>query len=96
MRVGDTDYISLTDLAKYTNPERPANVIIHWLSNKNTFNYLGLWEKINNPNFNFTGFREIKINEAPYNRFTMTPKRWKDNFCAIGIKPSAGKYFIKI
>ncbi len=59
LRIGDTDYISLTDLAKYSNPENPANVIIHWMSNKGTFDYIGLWEQLNNENFNFTEFREI-------------------------------------
>lgn len=92
MRVGDADYISLTDLAKYTNPERPANVIIHWLSNKNTFNYLGLWEKINNPNFNFTGFREIKINEVGLYSFTMSPRRWINSTNAKGIISKSGRY----
>ena len=43
MRIGDVDYISLTDLAKYSNPENPANVIIYWMSNKGTFDYIGLW-----------------------------------------------------
>ena len=42
MRINDVDYISLTDLAKYSNPENPANVIIHWMSNKGTFDYIGL------------------------------------------------------
>lgn len=96
MRVGDTDYISLTDLAKYTNPKDPSGVIRNWMSNKDAFEYYGLWEEINNPNFNSVDFHGIKMNEAPYNRFTMTPKRWKDNFCAIGIKPSAGKYSIGV
>ena len=53
MRVGEVDYISLTDLAKYSNPEKPSDVIVHWLSNKSTFSYIGLWEKINNSNFNW-------------------------------------------
>ena len=61
MRIDDVDYISLTDLAKYSNPENPANVIIHWMSNKGTFDYIGLWEQLNNENFNFTEFSEIKI-----------------------------------
>lgn len=42
MRINDVDYISLTDLAKYSNPDNPANVIIHWMSNKGTFDYIGL------------------------------------------------------
>ena len=92
MRVNDVDYISLTDLAKYQNSEDPSGVIINWMSNKNSFEYYGLWEQINNENFNSVEFHVIKTEEAPYNRFTMTPKRWKDKFNAIGIVPSAGKY----
>ena len=94
MRVGDTDYISLTDLAKHSNPADPSGVIRNWMSNKNAFDYYGLWEEVNNPAFNSVEFHIIKINEAPYNRFTMTPIRWKKAFNAIGIKPSAGKYSI--
>lgn len=94
MRVGDVDYISLTDLAKYQNAEDPSGVIRNWMSNKNSFDYYGLWEQINNENFNSVEFRVIKTEEAPYNRFTMTPKRWKDKFNAIGIVPSAGKYSV--
>lgn len=59
MRVGNVDYISLTDLAKSKNDKNPANVIIHWLSNKDTALYVGLWEELNNENFNFTEYREI-------------------------------------
>lgn len=92
MRIGDVDYISLTDLAKYQNPEDPSGVIRNWMSNRNSFDYYGLWKQINNENFNSVEFRVIKTEEAPYNRFTMTSKRWKDKFNAIGIVPSAGKY----
>ena len=67
MRVGDVDYTSLTDLAKFKNDKNPANVIIHWLSNKDTAFYVGLWEELNNENFNFTEYREIKINEIKTN-----------------------------
>ena len=62
------------------------------MSNKNSFDYYGLWEEINNESFNSVEFHRIKINEAGYNRFTMTPNRWKKNFNAIGIIPSSGKY----
>ncbi len=94
LRIGDTDYISLTDLAKYSNPENPANVIIHWMSNKGTFDYIGLWEQLNNENFNFTEFREIKNNEVGYSSFTLSPKRWIDKTNAIGIYSKGGKYSI--
>ena len=50
--------------------------------------------QINNENFNSVEFHIIKTDEAPYNRFTMTPKRWKDKFNAIGIIPSSGKYSV--
>ncbi len=94
LRIGNTDYISLTDLAKYSNPENPANVIIHWMSNKGTFDYIGLWEQLNNENFNFTEFREIKNNEVGYSSFTLSPKRWIDRTNAIGIYSKGGKYSI--
>ena len=94
MRIGDVDYISLTDLAKYSNPENPANVIIHWMSNKGTFDYIGLWEQLNNENFNFTEFSEIKINEVGYPSFTLSPKRWIQRTNAIGIYSKGGKYSI--
>ena len=92
MRIGDVDYISLTDLVKYQNPEDPSGVIRNWMSNRNSFDYYDLWKQINNENFNSVEFHVIKTEEVPYNRFTMTPKRWKDKFNAIGIVPSAGKY----
>jgi len=55
------DYISLTDMAKYKNSEIPATVISHWLSTNFSINYMGLWERMNNPDFNLTGFREVKM-----------------------------------
>ena len=92
LRIGDIDYISLTDLAKYSNPENPANVIIHWMSNKGTFDFIGLWEQLNNDYFNFTGFSEIKTNEVGYPSFTLSPKRWIQRTNAIGIYSKGGKY----
>lgn len=61
------------------------------MSNGNLFDYYGLWEQINNENFNSVEFHVIK---TAYNRFTMTLKRWKDKFNVIGIVPSAGKYSV--
>ena len=92
IKVGDVDYISLTDLAKYQNAKEPSELVRNWMSNRNSFEYYGLWEQINNENFNSVEFHIIRTEEAPYNRFTMTPKRWRDKFNAIGIIPSAGKY----
>ena len=94
MRVGEVDYISLTDLAKYSNPDYPSHVIVKWLSNKSTFNYLGLWEKINNPNFNFTEFGKINLEEVGQYAFTMSPRRWILSVNAKGIISRGGRYSI--
>jgi len=92
MRVGNVNYISLTDLAKYSSEDEPSDIIRNWMSNRNSFEYYGLWEIINNENFNSVEFHRIKTEEVPYNRFSMTPRKWKNNFNAIGIVPSSGKY----
>lgn len=94
MRVGDIDYISLTDLAKLKNDKYPANVVIHWLSNKDTALYVGLWEELNNENFNLTEYREIKINEIGTSSYTMSPKQWIQRTNAIGLISKGGKYSI--
>ena len=87
-------YISLTDLAKFKNDKNPSNVIIHWLSNKDTALYIGLWEELNNENFNFTEYREIKINEIGTSSYTMSPKQWIQRTNAIGLISKGGKYSI--
>lgn len=94
MRVGNVDYISLTDLAKYQNENDPSGVIRNWMSNKNSFDFYNLWEELHNENFNSVESHRIKIDEVGYNRFTMTPNRWKKDFNAIGIIPSSGKYSV--
>ncbi|MEG1775787.1 MAG: KilA-N domain-containing protein, partial [Clostridia bacterium] len=53
---GYDDYISLTDIAKYKNPEYPGYVIQNWMRNRSTIEFLGLWEQINNPDFNYLEF----------------------------------------
>ncbi len=92
MRVNNVDYISLTDLANYANPDDPSGVIRNWMSNQNSFAFYSLWEELNNPDFNSVESHGIKNSEVPYNRFTMTPNRWKKDFNAIGIIPSSGRY----
>ena len=94
MRVDNVDYISLTDLAKYQNENDPSGVIRNWMSNKNSFDFYNLWEELHNENFNSVESHRIKIDEVGYNRFTMTPNRWKKEFNAIGIIPSSGKYSV--
>ena len=92
MRVGETDYISLTDLARFKNAELPANVIIHWLSNKDSALFVGLWETLNNPDFNLTEFREIKIHEIGLSGYTMSPTQWIKRTNAKGLISKGGRY----
>ena len=85
------DYISLTDIAKYKNNDDPRFVIQNWMRNRNTLEYIGLWEVLNNPDFNRVQFDTFR-NEAGLNRFTMTPQKWIDFTNAIGIISKAGRY----
>ena len=66
LRVGNVNYISLTDLAKQANSEEPSGVIRNWMSNKNSFDYYSLWEELNNENFNSVESHIIKIAEVGY------------------------------
>jgi len=69
------DYISLTDIARYKDAERTDYLIHNWLRNRNTIEFLGIWEQLNNPCFNpieFDGFRK----QAGLNSFALTPKQW--------------------
>lgn len=93
MRIDNEDYISLTDLAKYKNPKNPSDVIKKWLSNYDTIEFLGLWEKLNNDNFNSAEFSLIKL-EAPKKSFTMSPSQWCTRINARGMTYSKGKYSI--
>ena len=94
MNVDGINYISLTDLAKYSYEDNPSDLIKQWMSNKDSFVYYGLWEEINNPNFNSVEFHRIKTSEYGYSRFLMTPSKWKKLCNPIGIISSNGKYSI--
>ena len=85
------DYISLTDMAKYKNAEIPATVISHWMSTNFSINYMGLWERMNNSDFNLTGFREVKMLSTETG-FALSPKQWIAMTNAIGIVSKAGRY----
>ena len=91
MRVGNIDYISLTDLARYKNPLTPGDVIIKWMSNKSSFDFYCLWEELSNPNFKLAESREFKIDSATQS-FTMSPSRWIKETNAIGFVSRRGKY----
>ena len=85
------DYISITDIAKYKNTDDPRFVIQNWVRNRNTLEFIGLWEVLNNLNFNRVQFDTFR-NEAGLNRFTMTPSKWIESTDAIGIVSKAGRY----
>lgn len=85
------DYISLTDIAKYKNSDDPRFVIQNWMRNRNTIEFMGLWEILNNQNFNRVQFDTFR-SEAGLNRFTMTPRKWIESTDAIGIVSKAGRY----
>ena len=84
------DYISLTDIAKYKNPEHPADVIKNWTRSKDTIEFLGLWERINNPEFKLVEFDQFR-NQAGSNSFVLSPQKWIETTNAIGIASKSGK-----
>jgi hypothetical protein len=90
-RANADDYISLTDMAKHKNAEIPATVISHWMSTNFSMNYMGLWERMNNPGFNLTGFREVKMLSTEPG-FALSPKQWIFMTNATGITSKAGRY----
>lgn len=85
------DYMSLTDMAKYRNSEATGLVISHWLSTRYAIEYLGIWEQVNNPDFNITEFSNIR-QQAGSNGFVLTCKQWVERTNAKGIISSAGRY----
>lgn len=90
LKINDGDYISLTDIAKFKSPD-PFIVVCNWMRNRNTVEYLGIWETLYNPNFKPIEFDRFR-NEAGLNAFTMSPQKWVDSTSAIGIVSKAGRY----
>jgi hypothetical protein len=87
----DADFICLTDIARYKDADATDDLIRGWLRNRNTVEFLGIWEHLNNPTFNpveFDGFRK----QAGLNSFTLTPKQWIEKTGAIGIISKPGRY----
>lgn len=89
--VNEDAYISLTDIAKYKNPENAFIVVANWMRNHSTISFLGLWEKIHNPNFKPIEFDRFKA-ESGDNAFTLTPQQWIKATDAIGIVSKSGRY----
>ena len=84
MNINGVDYICITDIARQKNTDEPKDVVKNWMRQKNTLEYLGLWEKLNNPNFKGVEFDPL-LSEAGSNAFTMSPTRWVELTSAIGI-----------
>ena len=85
------DYICITDIARQKNPVEPKDVVKNWMRVKNTLEYLGLWEKLNNLNFKGVEFDSFR-NQAGSNAFTMSPTKWIETTGAIGIVSKSGRY----
>jgi len=87
----EDDYICITDIARYKNAERTDDLVRNWLRNRNTIEFLGIWEQLNNPDFKPVEFDGIRM-QAGLNSFTLTPKQWIGKTGAIGIISKAGRY----
>ena len=85
------DYISLTDIAKVKDSDNPRYIIQNWMRNRNTIEFLGVWESLYNPNFNRVEFDAFR-SQAGLNSFVMTPQKWIEATAAIGIVSKAGRY----
>lgn len=85
------DTICLTDIAKFKNPDHPDDVIRNWLRSRNTVEFLGVWERLNNPSFNPVEFDGIRI-QTGLNSFVLTPKQWIEKTGAVGLTSTAGRY----
>lgn len=85
------DYISVTDIAKYRNKEEPFAIINNWMRNRSTIEFIGLWEKLSNPDFKPIEFERFR-NEAGSNYFVLSPQRWIESTHAIGIISKSGRY----
>ena len=89
IRIDDNEYISLTDLARYADEDDPRYPIQNWMRNKDVISYLGLWESINNENFNGVEFDTFK-NEAGSNKFKISPQKWIRETNAVGMISKSG------
>ena len=89
--VEQDDYISLTDIARVKDSDNPRYIIQNWMRNRNTIEFLGVWETLYNPNFNRVEFDAFR-SQAGLNSFVMTPQKWIDATAAIGIISKAGRY----
>jgi len=87
----DVDFISLTDIARYRNSQEPFSIINNWMRSRSTIEFLGLWEKLSNPEFKPLEFERFR-NEAGSNYFVLSPQRWIEATQAVGITSKSGRY----
>lgn len=91
MKVGDNEFVCITDIARQKNEHDPNGVVANWMRNRNTIEFLGIWETLYNPNFNPLGFEGVR-KEAGLNAFTLSPTKWVEQTNAIGIQATSGRY----
>ncbi len=91
LKIQESEYISLTDIARYKNPDEPRYVIQNWMKAKSSVEFLWLWECLNNTRFNRVEFDTVK-NDAWSNTFVLTPKKWIETTNALWIISKSWKY----
>jgi hypothetical protein len=91
LSMNSEDYISLSDIARFKDAQRVNYIVQNWIRNRNTLEFLGLWEKLNNPNFKGIEFDAFKT-QAGLNSFSITPQKWAQKTNAIGIISKSGRY----
>ncbi|EKD42111.1 MAG: hypothetical protein ACD_73C00326G0003 [uncultured bacterium] len=85
------EYICITDIARYKSPDRTGVIIGNWMRNRNTIEFLGIWEQLNNPNFKVIEFDDFR-KQSGLNSFTLTPQQWIEATGAIGLISKSGRY----
>ncbi|MCF2488711.1 KilA-N domain-containing protein [Dyadobacter sp. CY347] len=91
ININDSDFISLTDIAKHKNMESAGQIISNWLRTRFTVEFMGLWEQLHNPDFKLLEFEGFK-NDAGSNSFVLSPKLWIDKTDAIGLISRSGRH----
>ncbi|MDD5731769.1 MAG: KilA-N domain-containing protein [Patescibacteria group bacterium] len=87
--IGEDEYISITDIARYKNPDEPKDVVKNWMRSRSTIEFMGLWEKIHNPEFKGVEFDPF-LYQAGSNSFVLSPSKWIEATNAKGIISRAG------
>lgn len=90
-KTNEKDFICLTDIARYKNPEEPKAVVQNWMRNRSTIEFIGIWEQIHNPDFKRIEFEAFR-NEAGSNAFVLSPQKWIEKTSAIGMISKSGRH----